>query len=219
MNRPIIKLCLCCISSVCLLLFIEAAEGEIELPENHDYFETTEANEYDDRTLLDTFGQVAKDYLTTKLIPDTDTDCRWDWRFVRCEPYCQCDFLAKPGDYHLGRSCRRRPEGKEVCSGNDVTPPDVTGLPFLIQQLLQRTRKTSKTLQQKTKKSYQKLQGRICDPLPENLSCPEIDYDSEADPDIPLFAWQERLLCRHKIPDCLLKQQQKWQQQNDETQH
>lgn len=53
-----------------------------EQPRN--YFEATEANEYDDRTLLDTFGQVAKEFLTKKVIPDTDADCKWDWRSVRC---------------------------------------------------------------------------------------------------------------------------------------
>jgi hypothetical protein len=49
-----------------------------------DYFEATEANEYDDRTLLDTFGQAAKEFLTQRVIPDTDADCKWDWRYVRC---------------------------------------------------------------------------------------------------------------------------------------
>lgn len=49
-----------------------------------DYFEATEANEYDDRTLLDTFGQAAKEFLTKRVIPDTDADCKWDWRYVRC---------------------------------------------------------------------------------------------------------------------------------------
>ena len=48
------------------------------------YFEATEANEYDDRTLLDTFGQVAKDFLTKRVIPDTDAECKWEWRYVRC---------------------------------------------------------------------------------------------------------------------------------------
>lgn len=48
------------------------------------YFEATEANAYDDRTLLDTFGQVAKEFLTKRVIPDTDADCKWDWKFVRC---------------------------------------------------------------------------------------------------------------------------------------
>lgn len=49
-----------------------------------DYFEATEANEYDDRTLLDTFGQAAKEFLTKKVIPDTDAECKWDWRYARC---------------------------------------------------------------------------------------------------------------------------------------
>lgn len=42
-------------------------------------------------------------------IPDTDIECRWDWRSIRCEPACQCHLDLKVGDYHLGRSCRFRP--------------------------------------------------------------------------------------------------------------
>jgi hypothetical protein len=32
----------------------------------------------DDRTWLDVFGEMAKDYLTHQIIPPTDADCVWD---------------------------------------------------------------------------------------------------------------------------------------------
>jgi hypothetical protein len=69
-----------------------------------------------DKTYLDLFGESAKEFLTQKapeklktVFPDTDDECRWDWRYLRCEPYCECSFRPKlPGDFHLGRACRRR---------------------------------------------------------------------------------------------------------------
>ena len=43
-----------------------------------------------------------------KKIPDTDESCDWQWKHMRCEPYCLCSLQFQWGDYHLGRSCRRR---------------------------------------------------------------------------------------------------------------
>lgn len=63
---------------------IRSTEYTASTMEQSRYFETTEANEYDDRTLLDTFGQVAKDFLTKRVIPDTDAECKWEWRYMRC---------------------------------------------------------------------------------------------------------------------------------------
>lgn len=34
--------------------------------------------------------------------------CDWDWKSLRCEPVLYCSFQYEFGDYHLGRSCRRR---------------------------------------------------------------------------------------------------------------
>eukprot|EP00533_Pseudo-nitzschia_delicatissima_P002794 CAMPEP_0116097510 /NCGR_PEP_ID=MMETSP0327-20121206/10745_1 /TAXON_ID=44447 /ORGANISM="Pseudo-nitzschia delicatissima, Strain B596" /LENGTH=267 /DNA_ID=CAMNT_0003589269 /DNA_START=148 /DNA_END=954 /DNA_ORIENTATION=- len=69
-----------------------------------------------EKTYLDLFGESAKEFLTQKapeklrnVFPATEEDCRWDWRYVRCEPYCECSFQPKfPGDFHLGRACRKR---------------------------------------------------------------------------------------------------------------
>jgi len=64
--------------------------------------------EDNEQTLLDLFGERAKELLTQHIIPSTDTRCKWDWKMGRCEPYCECQFLPLWGDYHLGRSCRYR---------------------------------------------------------------------------------------------------------------
>jgi len=67
------------------------------------------AEEEDESSLLDLFGESAKDFLTHRLIPTTDAFCRWHWKNLRCESHCSCTFIPKWGDYHLGRSCRKRP--------------------------------------------------------------------------------------------------------------
>lgn len=71
------------------------------------------------KTYLDLFGESAKDFLTRQLperitFPPTDSECRWDWRYLRCEPFCECSLLLKiPGDFHLGRACRKRAHKKK----------------------------------------------------------------------------------------------------------
>jgi hypothetical protein len=140
--------------------------------------------ERDDRTWLDVFGQVAKEYLTTQLIPPTDASCVWDWRVARCEPFCQCAFLPVWGDYHLGRSCRYRPEA--VCAPQEVltfdqlrmeyeTSPQLAHLGDIppLKQILFRTvttlqttrdyvQKISSQLQSSTRKHYESLQENTC---------------------------------------------------------
>lgn len=93
----------------------EESAGPADLLELQEAMQALDEDEFDDRTLLDVFGEAAKEYLTQQVIPDTDVSCRWDWRSVRCEPACECglDFLW--GDYHLGRSCRLREDVDSEC--------------------------------------------------------------------------------------------------------
>lgn len=153
-----------------------------------DMRETVEANEYDERTLLDTFGAVAKQYLTQKLIPETDVECRWDWRYVRCEPFCECEFQFRMGDYHLGRSCRRKE--KEDCDPEEFS--EAKHLQLMIQRIVQRSQKLVRAVRKKTRNGYERVQNNVCTRLPE-INCSE---------GTPVLAWQERLLCRSMIPDC-----------------
>eukprot|EP00980_Cylindrotheca_fusiformis_P011681 scaffold2770_cov104-Cylindrotheca_fusiformis.AAC.2 len=205
-----------------------AAEEEIGGAKKTGYFEATEVTEFDDRTLLDTFGQAAKEFLTTKVIPDTDSDCKWDWRYVRCgkiigvcrqrsieakltcqlfpvseEPYCQCDLTFKLGDYHLGRSCRKRLNQDETTCDKMTPPAPTRGPRLVIQRIVQGSKKLADTVIHRTKTSYRKVQNKVCDQLPENMTCPG-DGDEITD-DMPMLAWQEKLLCRDQIPDCLMK--------------
>jgi hypothetical protein len=146
-------------------------------------------DEFDDRTLLDTFGEAAKQYITQKLIPKTDAECKWDWRTVRCEPFCECDFVLKRGDYHLGRACRTTK--KDECDPASSVPA-ANSVQLVIQRVVQGSQKVVNTAGNRARTGYQKVQGTVCDKMPE-LSCSE---------ELPVIAWQERLLCRHKIPDC-----------------
>ncbi|CAB9529149.1 expressed unknown protein [Seminavis robusta] len=93
--------------------------GHVESDDDEHAHETSTVElEEDDRSWLDVFGEVSKEYLTTQMIPPTDASCVWDWRVARCEPFCQCAFLPSWGDYHLGRSCRYRPNSNspEECN-------------------------------------------------------------------------------------------------------
>ena len=77
----------------------------------------------DEATLLDLFGEAAKELLTKHIVPPTDAQCRWDWRHLRCEPHCDCSLSPLYGDYSLGRACRVRYEyfeGRDTCH----LPPD-----------------------------------------------------------------------------------------------
>jgi hypothetical protein len=146
--------------------------------------------ERDDRTWLDVFGQAAKEYLTTQLIPPTDASCVWDWRVARCEPFCQCAFLPAWGDYHLGRSCRYKPASsislEAICAPQEILTfdqlrmeyeaspqlahlgdiPPLKQLLFRTVKALQTTRdylqKVSFQIQSSTRKHYEALQENTC---------------------------------------------------------
>ena len=148
---------------------------------------------YDERTLLDSFGEAAKIFLTQKVIPPTDAECKWDWRYVRCEPYCSCTFAPKKGDYHLGRSCRI--EEKPDCNESTTPRPTANSLQLIIQRMVQGSQHVIRSGKNKSQRTYQKLQSRVCDQLPE--------MDCNAPGGIPQVAWQQRALCRHMIPTCI----------------
>jgi hypothetical protein len=174
-----------------LLIMVEVkcvqAEGREETSSTP---QTVQADEFDDRTLLDTFGEVAKYYLTQKVIPETDAQCRWDWRSVRCEPFCECAFKPKAGDYHLGRACRAL--HKEGCDPVDSLP-EANSLQIVIQRMVKGSRKVVDTAEHAVKNSYRTIQSRVCDGMQE-VQC------TETGP--PVIAWQERLICQYKIPRC-----------------
>lgn len=154
---------------------------------------TVPPDQLDDRTLLDAFGEAAKHYLTQKVISETDAQCRWDWRSVRCEPFCECAFKLKRGDYHLGRSCRAA--FNEGCDPIESVP-EANSLQVIIQRIVTGSRKTVDTAEQAGKKIYRTIQTRVCADMLE-VEC------TENGP--PVIAWQERLFCQHKISRCEIK--------------
>ena len=156
-----------------------------------DLHEAVEDNEYDEKTLLDTFGAVAKQFLTQRIIPNTDVECKWDWRYVRCEPFCECDFQPRWLDFHLGRSCRLREIQSEGCDPVESVP-EAKPIQLMIQRMVQQSQRLARVTRTKSRSSYEKVQNKVCSGLP-NFTCSQ---------DLPVLAWQERLFCRHKIPDC-----------------
>ena len=149
------------------------------------------AADFNDRTYLDVFAEVANEFLTQKLIPDTDDSCHWDWKYVRCEPFCSCSYKPLFGDYHLGRSCRQ--QVKENCDPVE-SRPNANQFQIMVQRLLSVTERSIHAVTSKTKEKYGTLQAHVCKDLPE-ISC----KDEE---EIPLLAWQEKLFCRSMLPEC-----------------
>jgi len=148
-------------------------------------------DEFDDRTLLDAFGEAAKHFLTQKIIPETDSHCRWDWRSVRCEPFCDCALKPKRGDYHLGRSCRA--VHKADCDPV-ASLPESNSLQLVIQRMVAGSRKAVDSAEDAAKKSYRTIQARVCEGME------EVQCSGKTTP--PVVAWQERLFCQHMIPHC-----------------
>jgi hypothetical protein len=157
------------------------------------------ATDFDDRTVLDMFGDLAKEYLTQKIIPETDTECKWDWRVVRCEPVCTCDFQPRLGDYHLGRSCRKRASVADSCDASRI-PTANNLLQLVIQNVVRTSQKALYSASKKTKTGYHSLQTKVCMGLTER-TCNSSSSGNDDKEDI-LLAWQERLLCKNIIPEC-----------------
>jgi hypothetical protein len=157
----------------------------------------------DDRTYLDIFGETAKEFLTQRLIPTSDPECRWSWRHGRCEPVCLCHFQPKLGDLHLGRACRRWAyDVDEPCPSVDddisllrfIPTPVIDGM---IQRIKQRSKSIQKQLSTNLVKAYGAIQVQVCEDL--NRECLVDDSRWTSD---RIFAWQERLFCREIIDDC-----------------
>mmetsp|Transcript_8516 Transcript_8516/g.14125 ORF Transcript_8516/g.14125 Transcript_8516/m.14125 type:complete len:217 (+) Transcript_8516:167-817(+) len=152
---------------------------------------------YDDRTLLDMFGEVAKEYFTKNVIPDTDEYCRWDWRHARCEPNCQCGLEFMWGDYHLGRSCRKRKE-KEAPVRCDLPPdtPYAKVFDFSVQQsrvLGEQLKSQAVVVGAKAMQRFDTVRSGACAEIP-------LDCDLNGD-NVYERSLRERIICGH-IPRC-----------------
>jgi hypothetical protein len=185
----------------------------------------------DDRTLLDIFGEAAKQFLTQKVvrnksftkcdlsmvliistttkIPETNPECKWDWRSLNCEPICECEFHLKLGDYHLGRSCRVRtlkPPG--ICQSVDPAfLVEQTTLTQRIGWMLRRTwigirRRYGKGLKsgiqglkEQSLVQLNELQQKVCAELWDLLYSQEQTKRCWYMTDVPSVSLTQRLLC------------------------
>jgi len=164
-----------------------------------------EEEEEDDRTLLDLFGERAKTYLTKNLIPDTDEECRWDWRYARCNPNCSCELRFQWGDFHLGRSCRRRAQREMtgVCNGDDEVFPNTLYTKYFaigvqVSRILKnRIRHRSNNISLQVKRRMNTMRAQTCKDIPP-LDCNSIlGGSTEYQRSIP-----EKLFCRHVPSSC-----------------
>jgi hypothetical protein len=75
---------------------------------------SVESLEDDSKSLLEIVSQTLFDYVTTRLTPRTDRECRWSYAQGKCVPKCQCKYQFQLGDYTLSRSCRLNQNATEV---------------------------------------------------------------------------------------------------------
>ena len=141
-------------------------------------------------------------------IPDTDTECRWDWRSTRCEPHCECKLQAKWGDYHLGRACRKRADsdsGMEMCEA--IPPaerwqrlPATRRVVSLVTQTMDiirmKVRHVSGKLTSQVSVRIQRWQDRTCGEL-WNLQKRQQSSVLECLPrhDVPQLNWRQQVAC------------------------
>lgn len=127
-------------------------------------------------------------------------ECQWDWRHARCEPNCECALEFKWGDYHLGRSCRKRTLSfQHEAAGKCDIPPDtpyakVFDIAVHQSRLLgQVAKKQAMILGDKAKRRVDMARASICVQVP--ASCDPIG-------EVYQRSMKERLLCAH-IPECI----------------
>lgn len=77
---------------------------------------SVEALEDESKSLLEVVSQTLFEYVTTRLTPRTDRECRWSYKQGKCVPKCRCKYQFKPGDYTLSRSCRVNANATEVAA-------------------------------------------------------------------------------------------------------
>ncbi|VEU36395.1 unnamed protein product [Pseudo-nitzschia multistriata] len=201
---------------------------------NHNHMSNSEHQYH--KTYLDLFGETAKDFLTrvaperiSRIVPPEEPGCRWDWRYLRCEPYCACTLSPKfPWDLHLGRACRKRggaegtdggteagfEEGADyrgLCEGGDSRPGSTllsvlrSPAPFLAKTSgaawrILRTR--ADPVVARAAGELERVGAGVSAVVCGDLSdrCKDGGDGAEGPP--PVLAWQERLVCREIARDC-----------------
>ena len=126
-------------------------------------------------------------------IPETDADCRWSWRHGRCEPFCDCHFNAQWGDFHLGRSCRKRLQGYDNKAPLQCDMPPETTYAVLVQKTLDRT----SLLTTKTRISLANWKRRV-----QEETCGSLPTECSDDSDENRRSIKQKVLCRHVPPPC-----------------
>jgi hypothetical protein len=152
---------------------------------------TNDTAAIDERTLLDVFGEAAKEFLTQKVFPSTSQDCHWNWRHARCEPYCSCKLQFQWGDYHLGRSCRTFDRPVDCDIPSDTIYAMVLNATITKSQLFGNLVKARAQLTlQKTGERMTEMQLQVCDGIPDANNCFSGDRN-----------WREKIMCGY-IPSC-----------------
>lgn len=123
--------------------------------------------------------------------------CKWDWRSARCEPFCECHWKPKFGDYHLGRSCRTRTKDNDndILLQNCSLPPETPYVKVVVKGFAKAkiaSKIARKIVDQKWKNGTQKvtaLRKKTC----QQMICSKPATGTATDP-TPL-TWKDRFVC------------------------
>lgn len=130
-------------------------------------------------------------YLVALQIPETDAECRWDWRYARCEPHCDCHFLLKSGDFHLGRACRLRPSSTEEAPAQCDIPPS-TRYAVIVKKATEQTREIALKARTTLGEWKRRVQEETCGDLPTTCGVNDDNHRTI----------KQKVLCRHVPLPC-----------------
>lgn len=87
---------------------LQVARGDIE--ERLELIEARLAaiREDDELSIVEMVTNTVVRFVGSRLLPRSDSQCKWHYAKAVCVPKCECEFRFKPGDLTLSRMCRRR---------------------------------------------------------------------------------------------------------------
>ena len=136
-------------------------------------------------------------------------ECKWDWRSLKCEQACHCNFQFQKGDYHLGRSCRRRKVELEVCEQtvfvlDKAIPKRILSLVRQTTDILKaKIKRTTQNVWQKATHRYEAVQQNVCSDLTAMVNERQTAGAASCWPSPPILTLPERIFCRHmEFPAC-----------------
>lgn len=86
---------------------VVAADVRTSLEERLELVEAR-LREDDELSIVELMASSVSRFVSGKLLPRSDPECKWHYAKAVCVPKCECELRWKPGDLTPSRACRRR---------------------------------------------------------------------------------------------------------------